>query len=111
MLGKMNKLINEIEFITDPGIEIEIKDFWRDESDRIKEFKLSVIDHIKYAVEIKFKEYSSTDVFKEFMQFFTFIQYRDYNFYYKEEFLKMTKYTLISAREDMKGFCCEIIFK
>ena len=111
MLKKFTKLINEIEFITDPGIEIEIEDSWTDESDKIEEFKLSVIDDIKYVVEIKFKEYSSIDVFNEFIQFFTFIQYRDYNFYYKEEFLKMTKYTLISAREDMKGFCCEIIFK
>lgn len=105
----IEELVNKIEFSIDPGIIMEIKDFYKSDQN-VKEFNVEIIDNQKYIVYVRLKNYSLQEVKKMFSAFLNFIQYSNVNFYVRTNNDEKIKYTLISAKENLRGFYCEVIF-
>lgn len=104
----INKIVNELDLITDPGINIELNVFFRERED-VKNYDILIQDN-KYLIEIKMKNFDCFSVERLFKYLLNFIQYSNFTFYQRKSLDKSITYQFITASENMKGFYCQIVF-
>jgi hypothetical protein len=102
---KLYELSKEINLEYEPGISIEIIDFFENED--IADFKLEFKDNTYY-VNVKLKEYDFQIARKFFSAFVFFIEYRNSTFYICDKKIDSVNYTLLSKMKTNKGFLCEV---
>lgn len=105
----IDEISGQLEISIEPGISIEIKDFYEGNKD-VNNFNVEIIEEKKYKITVELKKYSLQVVKKIFSSFLNFIQYSDMSFYLRIDKVEEIQYTLITGKENKKGIYCEIIF-
>lgn len=105
----MTQMKDKISFETDPGISIEIRDFFRG-CENIETFKISVNENMIYIISIKLKTFSLFESKKVFSAFLRFIEYSGGSFYLRKSNNEVIAYSLLTFKENLKGFYCELEF-
>lgn len=103
--------INDIKFITDPGISIEIKDFFSSQID-VSISDIS-IHNDEYHITVHLECFDFFKIKGMFMSFVSFIQY-SYITIYKRDGVNgdgVINYELITADKKLRGFHCYLYFK
>lgn len=100
---------NSINYITDAGLEYEIKDFFNS-YEQIKYFKMFIDEDNIYNISVKLNKYNLFEAKKIFISFLTFIEYSKGSFYIRNENKNKIEYTLVSFKDNFKGFCCKVEF-
>lgn len=103
------QLSSKLTYYTDPGLNIEMKDFFRG-CQEVESFSITITEDDRYKITIKLKQFSLVEAKKLFSTFLKFIEYPAGSFYTRKKKGEMIEYNLISFKEDMKGFNCEIEF-
>lgn len=111
MLKKIiDDLKKEINLITDIGLDIEMKDILKNDKN-IEKFEINSEENKQYIINIKVKEFNKNRINNLFIELFTFIKYSDINFYTRSIIEDKIIYEFISAKENMTGYYCNIIFE
>ncbi len=73
-------------------------------------FIITITKDNHYKITIKLKQFSIGETKKVFSTFLEFIEYPAGSFYIREKKKEAIEYKLISFKEDMRGFNCELEF-
>ncbi|MEL7656353.1 MAG: hypothetical protein AAGU75_10655 [Bacillota bacterium] len=106
----MTQMKDNINIGTDPGIGIEMKDFFRGCED-VETYNISVSENMIYKIQVKLKTFSLIESKKVFSAFLRFVEYPGGSFYLRKSNNEVTTYSLLTFKENMKGFYCELEFK
>lgn len=105
----IENLKQEIKLIIDIGLDIEMKEVFKS-FDNIKKFKINHRDDKSYLIFVEIEKIDRIIVDEIFIDFFNFLRYRYMNFYTRKFVEDKIIYKFISAKENIEGFYCEIIF-
>ena len=100
---------NRIKYITDIGLEYEIKDFFNS-YEQIKYFQMFIDEDNIYNISVRLNKYNLFEAKKIFISFLTFIEYSKGSFYIRNENKDTIEYTLVSFKDNFEGFCCKVEF-
>lgn len=104
----MIQMKDKMNLITDIGISIEIKDFFRG-CENVETFNIK--EDMVYKVSIKLNRFSLFESKKIFSSFLHFIEYSSGSFYLRKIYNEEIIYSLLTFDDDFEGFYCELEFK
>ena len=105
----LNELIDKVKLIHDPGIEEDVKGFFRG-NDLVEEYRLKKMENIRYKLEIILKNPLKVERERLFFNFMKFLKYSGFGIFSINNNKNEIKYTYLSATCNMDGFCFDIIF-
>jgi hypothetical protein len=105
----LSQIKDKISYGIDPGISIEIRDYFRGRED-IDAFNVGVIDGKSYIISVSPKNFSLNESNRIFLDLMHFIEYSAGSFFIRNKSGDLIKYSLLSFNKDLKGFYCEVEF-
>lgn len=101
----IKEMINRTDLIVDPGIEEDVKGFFRGDT-TVKKYHLKEEPNKIYKLEIYLENPTKYEQEKIFFSFIMFMKYPGVNSFFKDD----DKYIYLSLRNNLRGFCFEVEF-
>lgn len=105
----LNELMKKVNLMFDPGIEEDVKGFFRGD-DTVEDYRLKKGQNMIYELEIILKKPTKLNKENIFFDFIKFTKYSGFIIFTITKNKQEVKYNYLSATENMDGFFFQIYF-